>query len=66
MPNKMAGTLMLVAHMLGVRFIVPTTIKSVDVELFVYRVFGVRPKMQGIMPTFDLALSRNTDLVERI
>jgi hypothetical protein len=49
MLNKMAGTLMLVVHMLGVKFIVPTTIKNVGVESFVSLVFGVPQKMQEIM-----------------
>jgi hypothetical protein len=45
----MDGALMLVVLMLGGKFIVPTTIKSVEAGFFVYPVFGVPQKTQGIM-----------------
>jgi hypothetical protein len=48
MLSKMGGELMLVGHMLGVRSIALTMIMNVDVEIFVYLVSGVPPKIQGI------------------
>jgi hypothetical protein len=44
MLSKMASVWMLVDRILGVKFIAPATIKSVDVEAFVYPVFGVLQK----------------------
>jgi hypothetical protein len=51
MLNKMDGALMLVGHMLGVKSIALTTIKSVGVGIFVYLVSGVPQKAQGITPS---------------
>jgi hypothetical protein len=45
----MDDMLMLVVLMLGARFIVLIMTKNVDAEFFAYLVFGVLPKMQGIM-----------------
>jgi len=45
----MDGALMLVVLMLGEKSTAPTTIKSVEVGFFVYLVFGVPQKTQGIM-----------------
>ena len=44
----MAGTLMLVDHMLGVRSTAPTTIWNADAETFAYPMFGVPQKIQEI------------------
>ncbi len=48
MPNKMDGVSMLAADTLGVKSIVPTMIKSVDVEFFADLVSGVLLEMQEI------------------
>lgn len=49
MLSKMDGVLMLVGHMLEVKSIALTTIRSVGVEIFVYLVSRVPQKTQGIM-----------------
>ena len=49
MPSKMDGELMSVEHTLGIRTIALTTIKSVDVEIFVYLASGAPQKTQEIM-----------------
>jgi hypothetical protein len=51
MPKKMAGVSILGVHMPGVRFIVPTTTKNVDVAFSVSLVFGVPLKILEIMPS---------------
>jgi|GEM_PF-2466929 len=48
MLSKTDGELMSAGHMLGVKSIALTTMRSVDVEFFVYLVSGVPQKTQGI------------------
>ncbi len=49
MPRTMVGELMLVEDIAGVESIALTMTKNVDVEFFVFLVFGALPKTQKIM-----------------